>query len=98
MNRVVGKLRRPFGHLYYEVCGAGPAVIFAHGLVGNHLSWWQQVGHFASHYTCVTFAHRGFAPSDPVANGPDPADYVGDLAALIEHLKLVISAAAKCRG
>ncbi len=88
MNRMVGRLRRPFGHLYYEMAGNGPALIFAHGLGGNHLSWWQQVGHFAARYTCVTFAHRGFAPSDPVAGGPDPADYADDLAALIEHLKL----------
>jgi 3-oxoadipate enol-lactonase len=46
------------------------------------------VAHFAPRYTCVTFAHRGFAPSDPVANGVDPADYAGDLAALIDHLGL----------
>ena len=57
------------------VSGSGPALIFAHGLGGNHLSWWQQVAHFAPRYTCVTFAHRGFAPSDAVAGGVDPADY-----------------------
>jgi len=85
--RAVGRLKRPFGDLYYEVVGSGPALLFAHGLGGNHLSWWQQVAHFAPHYTCVTFAHRGFAPSDPVPGGPDPADYAGDLAALIEHLR-----------
>jgi 3-oxoadipate enol-lactonase len=88
MQRTVGKLKRPFGNLYYEVSGGGPALVFAHGLGGNHLSWWQQVGHFAPHYTCVAFAHRGFAPSDAIAGGPDPADYAGDLAALIDHLKL----------
>jgi pimeloyl-ACP methyl ester carboxylesterase len=82
-----GRLKRPFGTLYYEVTGSGPALLFAHGLGGNHLSWWQQVAHFAPHYTCVAFAHRGFAPSDPVPGGPDPADYAGDLAALIDHLK-----------
>lgn len=85
--RTAGRLKRPFGNLYYEVTGSGPAVFFAHGLGGNHLSWWQQVAHFAPHYTCVTFAHRGFSPSDPVADGIDPADYAGDLAALIDHLK-----------
>jgi len=85
-SRTVGRLKRPFGNLYYEVCGSGPALLFAHGLGGNHLSWWQQVAHFAPRYTCVTFAHRGFAPSDPVANGVDPADYPDDLAALIDHL------------
>jgi 3-oxoadipate enol-lactonase len=36
----------------------------------------------------VTFAHRGFHPSSPVAEGPDPAAYAGDLAALIAHLEL----------
>ena len=85
--RTAGRLKRPFGNLYYEVSGSGPALLFAHGLGGNHLSWWQQVAHFAPHYTCVSFAHRGFAPSDPVPGGPDAADYAGDLAALIDHLK-----------
>jgi pimeloyl-ACP methyl ester carboxylesterase len=87
-SRTIGRLRRPFGHLHFEVSGNGPAIVFAHGLGGNHLSWWQQVAHFAPRYTCVTFAHRGFAPSDPVAGGPDPADYAGDLEALVAHLKL----------
>jgi pimeloyl-ACP methyl ester carboxylesterase len=85
-RHATGRLKRPFGDLYYEATGQGPAVVFAHGLGGNHLSWWQQVGHFASRYTCVTFAHRGFAPSDAIPGGPDPADYAGDLAALIDHL------------
>ena len=79
MQRTTGKLKRPFGKLYYEVTGSGPALLFAHGLGGNQLSWWQQVAHFAPHYTCVAFAHRGFAPSDPIAGGPDAADYAGDL-------------------
>jgi pimeloyl-ACP methyl ester carboxylesterase len=88
MQRTIAKLKRPFGNLHYEVTGSGPALIFAHGLGGNHLSWWQQVAHFAPQYTCVAFAHRGFAPSDPIAGGPDAADYRGDLEALIDHLKL----------
>lgn len=87
MQRTVGKLKRPFGNLHYEVTGSGPALVFAHGLGGNQMSWWQQVAHFAPRFTCVAFAHRGFAPSDPVPGGPDAADYAGDLAALIDHLK-----------
>lgn len=83
-----GLLARPFGTLAYEVTGSGPAIVFAHGLGGNHLSWFQQVAHFAPRWTCVTFAHRGFAPSSPIDGGPDPADYAGDLAALVAHLEL----------
>jgi pimeloyl-ACP methyl ester carboxylesterase len=83
-----GYLERPGCRLYYEVTGAGPTIVFAHGLGGNHLSWWQQVPHFAGRSTCVTFAHRGFAPSSEIPGGPDPADYAGDLAALVDHLAL----------
>src|SRR5438876_1820754 len=81
-----GYLDRPDCRLYYEVSGEGPLLVFAHGLGGNHLSWWQQVPHFRDRYTCVTFAHRGFAPSSALRDGPDPADYAGDLAALVDHL------------
>jgi len=81
-----GYLDRPDCRLYYEVDGSGPFLVFAHGLGGNHLSWWQQVPHFRDRYTCVTFAHRGFAPSSAPPAGPDPTNYAGDLAALIEHL------------
>ncbi|MCW5748772.1 MAG: alpha/beta hydrolase [Alphaproteobacteria bacterium] len=83
-----GFLHRPDGRIYYEVTGAGPAIIFAHGLGGNHLSWWQQVPRFCAQYTCVTFAHRGFAPSDAIAGGPQPSDFADDLAALVAHLEL----------
>jgi len=86
MQRTVGKLERPFGRLHYEVTGSGPALLFAHGLGGNHMSWWQQVAHFAPNFTCVTFAHRGFSPSDRIEGGPNPADYTYDLATLIDHL------------
>jgi 3-oxoadipate enol-lactonase len=81
-----GYLDRPDCRLYYEVEGSGPFLFFAHGLGGNHLSWWQQVPHFRDCYTCVTFAHRGFAPSTSPPAGPDPADNASDLAALVDHL------------
>ena len=83
-----GFLDRPDCRLYYEVQGSGPAVVFAHGLGGNHMSWYQQVADFAGRNTCVTFSHRGFAPSTAPEGGPDPDLYAGDLAALIDHLAL----------
>jgi 3-oxoadipate enol-lactonase len=82
------KLRRGSAEIHYEVYGQGPAVVFAHGLGGNHLSWWQQVAHFAPKYTCVVFAHRGFPPSSPVAGKTAPDAYADDLAALIQELEL----------
>ena len=74
--------------IYYEVTGSGPALVFAHGLGGNHLSWWQQVPAFADRYTCVVFAHRGFAPSTEEPGGPGAAAFADDLEALIDHLGL----------
>ncbi len=88
MLRTLGTLDRSDCKIHYEVTGTGPAIVFAHGLGGNHLSWFQQVAHFAPRYSCVTFAHRGFAPSSTIAGGPDPKDYAADLAALIAHLEL----------
>ena len=82
------KLRRNGAEIHYEVFGKGPAVVFAHGLGGNHLSWWQQVAHFAPSRTCVVFAHRGFPPSSEVSGSSAPDAYADDLAALIEELKL----------
>jgi 3-oxoadipate enol-lactonase len=86
--RRLGTLERPDCKIHFEVTGQGPAIVFAHGLGGNHLSWFQQVAHFAPRYTCVTFAHRGFAPSSPIPGGPEPKDYAADLAALLAHLEL----------
>jgi 3-oxoadipate enol-lactonase len=82
------KLRRNGAEIHYEVFGRGPAVVFAHGLGGNHLSWWQQVAHFAPARTCVIFAHRGFPPSSAVPGSTAPDAYADDLAALVQELDL----------
>ena len=49
--------------LYYESHGSGPAIVFAHGRGGNHMSWWQQVARFSGEFRCVTFDHRGWGQS-----------------------------------
>jgi 3-oxoadipate enol-lactonase len=81
-------LERDGTQLYYETHGAGPALVFAHGLSGGHLSWWQQVPRFRDRYTCVTFDHRGFGLSREAPGGRGPDAYVDDLAALVTHLGL----------
>jgi 3-oxoadipate enol-lactonase len=81
-----GRLRRGDAEIHYEIAGQGPALVFAHGLGGNHLSWWQQVAHFAASHTCIAFAHRGFPPSSAVPGKTAPDAYADDLAALIQEL------------
>jgi 3-oxoadipate enol-lactonase len=80
-------LKRPNCDLFYEETGEGPAIIFAHGAGGNHLSWWQQVPVFASSYHCVAFDHRGWGRSIP-AGGPGPAAFVDDLIGLMDELRI----------
>lgn len=83
-----GHLKRPDCSIYYEVMGDGPAIVFAHGLGGNQMSWWQQLAFFSARHTCVAFAHRGFTPSSAVPGEKAPDAYTDDLAALIDELKL----------
>ncbi len=81
-------IARPGATLYAEVTGAGPAVVFAHGLGGNHMSWWQQLTAVADGgFTAITYAHRGFHPSTADAT-PDPSDFGRDLLAILDHLQL----------
>lgn len=80
-------LERPNCDMYYEEAGSGPALIFAHGAGGNHLSWWQQVPVFAGSYRCVAFDHRGWGRSIP-SGGPGPAAFVEDLIALMDELRI----------
>ena len=77
--RSTGRLRVDGADIHYEVCGHGPAIVFAHGLGGSHMSWWQQVTHFAPAYTCVSFAHRGFASGGARRNGRPAARFAGRL-------------------
>lgn len=79
----------PGVHLYYEEHGPAdaPAIVFAHGAGGNHLSWWQQVPAFSDRYRCITFDHRGWGQSVATAGVGGPA-FVSDLTALLDHLSI----------
>jgi len=72
--------------LYCEVHGEGPALVFAHGAGGSHVSWWQQAPVLAQSHRCVTFDHRGFGLSREQPGGPGARAFVDDLRALLDHL------------
>jgi 3-oxoadipate enol-lactonase len=71
--------------LYYEVHGKGPAVVFAHGAGGNHLSWWQQMPAFRDRYRCIVFDHRAFGRSMDAETGGRQW-FARDVEALLHHL------------
>jgi 3-oxoadipate enol-lactonase len=74
--------------LYYEVHGEGPAVVFAHGRGGNHLSWWQQVPSLSKQFTCVIYDQRGKGQSLDLPDGPAQRAFVRDLEGLLVHLSI----------
>ena len=50
--------------LFYETAGSGSPIVFVHEFGGNHWSWEPQMNFFARRHRCVTYAARGFSPSD----------------------------------
>ena len=72
--------------LFYEDHGSGPAIVFAHGRGGNHLSWWRQVSEFQAGHRCITFDQRGWGLSEGPAEPPDPGTVTADLVGLLDYL------------
>lgn len=50
--------------LHYETAGRGSAIVFVHEFGGNHWSWEPQMSFFPRRHLCLTYAARGFPPSD----------------------------------
>ena len=76
--------------LYYESHGddSAPAIVFAHGRGGNHLSWWQQVAAFSGEFRCITFDHRGWGASIAEHGTPLRENFIDDLTALLDYLEI----------
>ena len=50
--------------LHWEESGSGTPILFVHEFAGDHGSWGPQVRHFAKSHRCITYAARGYPPSD----------------------------------
>ncbi|MCC6194510.1 MAG: alpha/beta hydrolase [Burkholderiales bacterium] len=72
--------------LHYEEAGSGSPVVFVHEFGGSYLSWEPQLRALARRHRCITFAARGYPPSDV----PDDVDRysqalaVRDIAAVMD--------------
>jgi pimeloyl-ACP methyl ester carboxylesterase len=74
--------------LHAEETGTGQPLLFIHEFAGDHRSWEPQVRYFSDAYRCVTYAARGYPPSQVPA---DPAAYsqaraVADALAVLDGL------------
>ncbi len=72
--------------LYYEESGSGFPLLFIHEFAGDHRSWAPQARHFAKSHRCITYAARGYPPSDVPT---DPSAYsqahaMGDAIAVLD--------------
>ena len=63
--------------LHVEETGSGTPVVFVHEFAGDHRSWEPQMRFFARSHRCVSFAARGYPPSDVPT---DPKAYSQDIA------------------
>ena len=75
-------------NIYYEVTGEGYPLVWSHEYGGSYESWETQVRFFTRRYQVITYAARGWPPSDVPS---DPEAYsqehvVNDLYLLLRHL------------
>jgi pimeloyl-ACP methyl ester carboxylesterase len=73
--------------LYLEETGSGTPIVFVHEFGDDHRAWEPQVRFFSRRHRCVTYAARGFPPSDVPSDvaAYSQAQAVTDLLAVIEH-------------
>ena len=74
--------------LHAEETGQGEPLLFIHEFAGDHRSWEPQVRYFSASYRCVTYAARGYPPSQVPA---EPQAYsqaraVADALAVLDGL------------
>jgi len=76
--------------LYYEETGSGTPVIFVHEYAGDHRSWEAQMRHFGRRYRAITYAARGYPPSDVPETVAQYSQVraADDIAAVLDHLKI----------
>jgi pimeloyl-ACP methyl ester carboxylesterase len=74
--------------LHAEEAGPGEPLLFVHEFAGDHRSWEPQVRYFSAAYRCITYAARGYPPSDvPADQGAySQARAVSDAVAILDGL------------
>src|SRR5699024_4549344 len=50
--------------LHVEQSGIGTPILFLHEFAGDHRSWEPQLRYFSRTHQCITYAARGYHPSD----------------------------------
>ena len=76
--------------LHCESTGSGTPIVFVHEFGDDHRSWNPQVQYFSRRHRCITFAARGFPPSDIPSdvNAYSQKQAVADIVAVMDHFSI----------
>ena len=66
-------------------CGAGPLLVFLHGIGGHRSNWRDQLVAAAPHFHAVAWDARGYGDSDDYEGPLDFADFSRDLARVMDY-------------
>jgi len=70
----------------YEIAGAGPLVVFLHGLGGSRTSWQPQLDALSDQFCVAAWDSRGTGDSDDPPTELQFSDFADDLRHLLDHL------------
>jgi 3-oxoadipate enol-lactonase len=79
---IAGAPRIAFDHL-----GAGPLLIFMHGIGGNRTNWHDQLPVFGRDFHAVAWDARGYGDSEDYEGPLAFGDFSSDLARMLDHFK-----------
>lgn len=74
----------PSPRIAVEVAGAGPLVVFLHGIGGNRSNWDDQIDVVAAEFTAAAWDARGYGDSDDYAEELDFAEFSADLLRVLD--------------
>ena len=67
----------------FDHCGAGPLLIFLHGIGGNRTNWHDQLPVFGQHFHAVSWDARGYGASDDYDGPLHFGEFAKDLGSVI---------------
>jgi pimeloyl-ACP methyl ester carboxylesterase len=73
--------------LHVEETGSGYPIVFVHEFAADHREWETQVRYFSRSYRCITYAARGYPPSDVPEDEAayNYTHFADDIAAVMRH-------------
>lgn len=76
--------------LHVEEAGEGTPILFVHEFGGNHESWEPQLRYFSRRHRCISYAARGYPPSDvpDSVEAYSQAIAADDAVAVLDSLKI----------